>query len=75
MFVFFVIHDHLVSKEQILRTSMNNFWKIGFKMLEVTFNWEIFFVTGLFQTFSKLSQNIFQILYIIIQSNLIKNQS
>ena len=61
---------------------MNNFWKIGFKMyifeklmLEVTFNWKIFFVTGLFQTFSKLSKNIFQILYIIIQSNLIKNQS
>ena len=51
---------------------MNNFWKIGFKMY---FDWKTFFVTGLFQTFSKLSQNIFQILYIIIQSNLIKNQS
>ena len=35
-------------------------------MLEATFDWK---------TFSKLSQNIFQILYIIIQSNLIKNQS
>jgi hypothetical protein len=29
---FCVIHDYLVSKEQVLRTSTNKFWKIGFKM-------------------------------------------
>ena len=30
--LFCVIHDYLVSKEQVLRTSTNKFWKIGFKM-------------------------------------------